>query len=334
VWKETAERVAEALDADVYLYNGRIERRYDGQLFEHVRKWSPRRPNVFFVLVTGGGDADAAYRMARCLQTYYRRVIVFVPGFCKSAGSLVLIGAHEIVMSDQGEFGPLDVQMQKTDELFELSSGLTVIEAIRFLEERAHLMLEDTFLRIKTGSGGQITFRTASDIAVSITSGLLEPISKQIDPMHLGEAARAMNIARDYGQRLEAVSKNLKASALSELVAAFSSHGFVIDRAEAESKYFENVRPPTEDEEMLADLLGDVARWPTSAEQPAVGYLTDQVTIRPEGLLQEAADADAEQQAGAEPGGNGRAAGALARAGGDDSGEDEPPRDREEPAED
>jgi hypothetical protein len=293
----------------------------------------PRRPNVFFVLVTGGGDADAAYRMARCLQNYYRRVIVFVPGLCKSAGTVVLIGAHELVMSDQGELGPLDVQMQKTDELFELSSGLTVIEAIRFLEERAHLMLEETFLRIKTGSGGQITFRTASDIAVSITTGLLEPISKQIDPMHLGEAARAMNIARDYGQRLVAVSNNLKGNALNELVAAFSSHGFVIDRAEAADKYFENVRPPTEDEELLADLLGDMARWPTSAEQPAFGYLTDLVTIRSEGLLQEGADADAEQQIGAEPGGNGRAARALARAGGDDPGEDEPPeREGEEPA--
>jgi hypothetical protein len=40
VWKETAERVAEALDADVYLFNGRIERQYDRHLFDHVRKWT------------------------------------------------------------------------------------------------------------------------------------------------------------------------------------------------------------------------------------------------------------------------------------------------------
>ncbi len=334
VWKETAERVAHALNADVYLYNGRIERQYDRQLFDHVRKWN-RRPNVLFILVTTGGDADAAYRMARCLQLHYQRVIVFVPGFCKSAGTVVLIGAHELVMSDQGELGPLDVQMQKTDELFEMSSGLTVMEAIRFLEERAHLMLEETFLRIKTGSGGQITFRTASDIAVSITTGLLEPISKQIDPMHLGEAARAMNIARDYGQRLVAVSKNLKGNALNELVAAFSSHGFVIDRAEAADRYFENVRPPTEDEEMLADLLSDLARWPMGGEQPMSGYLTDAITIRPEGLLQEDADGGEADETGTDPRGNGGAAPTLARARRNDPVTDEPPeRHREESATD
>jgi hypothetical protein len=234
---------------------------------------------VLVLLVTSGGDADAAYKIARALQRYYTRFSASIPGYCKSAGTIVATGAHELIIHDHGELGPLDVQMRKPDELWETSSGLTVMEALTTLEQQAYRMLEDCFLSIKGGSGGQVTFKTATEVAVKTVTGLLHPVFEQIDPMHVGEAGRAMNVGSNYGERLGRYGENLRPHALAQLVAGFSSHSFVIDREEA-ATYFENVREPTPDEEALADALGDAARIPL--EQPAWGYLTDEIALQGE----------------------------------------------------
>jgi hypothetical protein len=221
--------------------------------------------------------------MARVLQELYGKFTLFVTGFCKSAGTLVATAADELVVDDHGELGPLDIQMAKTDELWETSSGLTVMEALNVLENKAFDMLEDGFLRIKTGSGGQITFRTASEIAVSLVNGLLDPIYKQIDPMHVGEAGRAMNVARDFGTRLSDSARNLRPNALSDLISLYSSHGFVIDRKEA-GKYFVHVRAPTQYEVALAEHLGELSREPVPVpdQVPMRLFLNTELTI-PEG---------------------------------------------------
>lgn len=72
---------------------------------------------MLFMLVTTGGDADAAYRLATTLQNHYETITCYVTGYCKSAGTLVAIGAHSLVMSDCGELGPVDVQLYKEDEI-------------------------------------------------------------------------------------------------------------------------------------------------------------------------------------------------------------------------
>jgi hypothetical protein len=310
IWKDAAEQVAADLDADVLIFNGDIARWHDRALIDACRG-RRRRPSVILILVTNGGNADAGYRMARCLQRYYPKVIVYVSGYCKSAGTLIATGAHELVIADHGELGPLDVQMVKQDELWETSSGLTVMEAINTLEETAYRMLEDGFIRIKAGSGGQITFKMASEIAVSLVTGLLDPIYKQIDPMHVGEAGRAMKIARDYGERLNAKSLNLRPNALVELLGAYSSHGFVIDREEA-GKYFERVREPSPAEEELANKIGDGARVQLIGENPTWGFLSEEPRL--EGGSDERAAAGTAEEDGRT---NGRTAPEVAAVAGD-----------------
>src|SRR5215210_636420 len=124
-----ANQVATEQDADVLLYNGEIS--WDWTPNENVidmcKCCAQNRPNVVIILVSHGGDPDAAYRISRCLQHNYQKVIVYIPGFCKSAGTLIAIGGSEIVMSDHGQLGPLDVQIEKPDELFKSGSGLDEI---------------------------------------------------------------------------------------------------------------------------------------------------------------------------------------------------------------
>ena len=258
--QQVADIVAQQLDADVILYNGPLFRPHDTRFIEAcIRR--RRRENVILMLITEGGAADPAYRIARCLQTKYKRFFLYVSGYCKSAGTLVATGAHELVVSDHGELGPLDVQMSKKDELLETQSGLTVVDTLTALQDNAFMAFEKFFLDLTTKSGGSITLKTATQIATNMTTGLFAPLYGQVDPLHIGEAGRAMSIASRYGQRLLGHGCNIESNALEFITSEYPSHGFVIDRQEA-SNLFKEVREPTRDETLLAEKLDEKSRLP------------------------------------------------------------------------
>ncbi len=271
--QDAMRQICDAYDADILIFNAQIERNRDRRLINTVSK-RKCRANLFMILVTNGGDPDAAYRIARCLQDRYKKFIGCVSGYCKSAGTLLLVGAHELVISDHGEMGPLDIQMAKKDELWESESGLTLTTALTALHENAQDAFDHFLISLTQRSGGRITVRTASEIAAKLTEALYSPISEQIDTIHIGEIYRSMAIAGEYGKRLLEKSKNLDADALQELISNFPSHGFVIDREEA-GRMFKNVRACTDFEQALLDELGPMTLSPM--ETPWVKFISDDI---------------------------------------------------------
>lgn len=273
--QELANRVAEQLNADVIFCNGELDRDLDGDFISLCCASRRRRENVLLLLVTRGGDADVAFRMARCLQKRYKRFSLCVSGYCKSAGTLVALGAQELVFSEHGELGPLDVQMSKKDELWERQSGLTVNASLMALAQKAFLAFEHFFLEMESGSQGAIKIKTAGEIATALTNGLFAPLFSQIDPLHVGEAARAMSIADHYGKRLLKRGKNCTFESLNLLISEYPSHGFVIDMDEAKG-LFKNVREPSEAEAQLAEALAPASRVASTSTGRAV-FLSDEV---------------------------------------------------------
>jgi hypothetical protein len=266
-----ANALAEAVDADVLLYTGDIDRPYDDKLLDQLMAFQ-RRKNVILILCTFGGDPDAAYRIARGLQENYSRFVVVLAGHCKSAGTLLVVGAHEIAMTQHAELGPLDVQVGKKDELVGLDSGLTVLDALGQLEGKAFELFENAMLKILGSSGGRVTFKTATHIATELSKGIVAPIMAQIDPMHVGEVSRALKIGEEYAKRLSDTSDNLQAGALKRLVHGYPSHGFVIDKREAQ-ELFNHVRDVSPEESALLRLLKGDARFPQ--EDPVLSTLSE-----------------------------------------------------------
>lgn len=236
------------LDADFFLFSGPLDRK-QAQKFVDVAERAEHRKNAALILCTFGGDADSAYIIARYLKTTYEKFTLYVFGYCKSAGTLLALGADEIVMSRRGELGPLDVQLLKTDELLFQSSGLDLSQAIESLSEQSFKIFEQHFLEIIERGGGAITTRTAADIASSLATGLLSPIMAHIDPLRVGEVERAINIAFHYGIRL-----NDDVTRINTLIREYPSHSFVIDFEEA-AILFGNVRRPTDDEVSFEQVL-------------------------------------------------------------------------------
>ncbi|MBX3419927.1 MAG: hypothetical protein KF752_00080 [Pirellulaceae bacterium] len=238
---------AKLLNSDVFIYNGDIHPVLHKLLRPHIGVSGNKR--AFLLLTTPGGDADAAYRVARHFQVSYDDFVVGVWGACKSAGTLMAIGATELVIAPCGELGPLDVQVFSPDEFVRRSSGLSISQAIKFVSKQAFEAWEENFLRVRTSSGGIITTKTASEIANQLAIGLFAPITEKIDPIWIGELQRSIDIAMQYGIRL-----GMSESSLRSLIEEYPSHSFVIDYREAD-KLFKCVRRPHPIEEKLFENL-------------------------------------------------------------------------------
>ncbi|NJL78192.1 MAG: SppA protein [Richelia sp. SM2_1_7] len=229
-------------------------------LINEIKETSPKRDNIVLILTTYGGDPDAAFRIARYIKRKYQKFTLFVFGSCKSAGTLLALGADEIVMSDFGELGPLDVQVTKDDD-FRSESVLDIQQALSVIGSQAFEMFESYLLKLISGTQALITTRTAADIASSMAVNLLSPISSQIDPLRLGEMNRLMNIALAYGQRLKPESIEV----IKNLIYNYPSHSFVIDYEEAK-KLFDDVREPMDLEYELEEMILPLVRKPSSQE--------------------------------------------------------------------
>lgn len=242
-------------NADVLFYSGVIDEKGDEAVLQQIRGRAHKKPNIHLFLTTDGGDPDSAYRIGRCLKRHYGKgMFTLVIGWhCKSAGTLLAVGADEVVMDEAAELGPIDTQVRKPDELMESTSGLGTFQALMSLREQAYEDFQSHFLALRIGSGKQISTKLAADLASQLVIGLLAPVYSQFDPMRVGDNARAILIAEKYAVRL--ANGKIEDSTLKRLIKEYPSHSFVIDREEAK-EILPSVRVPSSEEATLLTLLG------------------------------------------------------------------------------
>ena len=79
----------------------------------------PPNSNVDLLLHTKGGFVDAAEKLMSIMRSHVdtASLRIIVPDFAKSAGTLMVLGANSVVMSDMSELGPIDPQLWLFDRL-------------------------------------------------------------------------------------------------------------------------------------------------------------------------------------------------------------------------
>jgi len=271
---EEAEALAKSEKCDILFISGNMYPDVQERVISLIRTREKKPKKLFLILTTPGGLPDCAYRISRAIQRNYEHYTIIIPGWCKSAGTLCAIGAKDIVMFDEAEIGPIDVQLAKRDEIDERDSGLVIQAALDKLQAEAFDLFENSMLQIKRKSDGLITFKMATEIAATITKGLFEPLYRQLDPIKIGETARSLSVAVAYGHRLNLVHRNLKSGAIHQLTTGYPAHGFVIDRRETKD-LFQNVREPNDFEKNLIKKLGGAAIYPPD-KSAIVNYLNEE----------------------------------------------------------
>jgi hypothetical protein len=258
---------SEEYDADIYLYSGEVGNKGLGLITTAI-SMHKIRPNALLFLTTDGGLANTAYQIARIFQNTYEEFIIYCPSVCKSAGTLLALGADKLIMDMFSELGPLDVQLYKQDEIGSRKSGLLSKSALEALRESAPELYEYLMVSITAKSGGTIRFKLASEISSSITSNLLSPIYAQLDHNVVGGEYRDLDVAFHYGIRLIEHSKNAAPTTVYHIVHHYPAHYFIIDNEEA-ADLFHNVEAPSEHLYTIAGYMGDVTY---DEADPVVAY--------------------------------------------------------------
>ncbi|MCK8828324.1 hypothetical protein MWH25_11325 [Natroniella acetigena] len=76
-------------------------------IYQHLEKISPKKKIDLFIY-TRGGDVLTPWRLINLIREYTDYFSVLVPFRAYSAGTLICLGADEIVMGKMGELGPID----------------------------------------------------------------------------------------------------------------------------------------------------------------------------------------------------------------------------------
>lgn len=134
-------------------------------------------PNDVDVIIDSfGGDADAAYHMAKLIDNHFSGNIKYVvPRFAKSAATLMVCGGNKIVMGETSELGPLDPQIRQDDGTY--ISAKAVQATLELIKK--HLDKED---------------KHGLELATILAS--------RINPLVLGQYESSIDIAKEYQREL------------------------------------------------------------------------------------------------------------------------------------
>jgi predicted RNA-binding Zn-ribbon protein involved in translation (DUF1610 family) len=86
---------------------------------------------VDLILETPGGSGEVAEDIVRLLRAKYEDVGVIIPGYAKSAGTIMAMSADEILMDCSSSLGPIDAQIQWQGKVFSAEALLEGMKRIK-----------------------------------------------------------------------------------------------------------------------------------------------------------------------------------------------------------
>ena len=83
------------------------------------------------ILETGGGSGEVAEDIVRSLHEKYEEVAVIVPGWAKSAGTIIAMAGDEILIEPASALGPIDAQLSWQGKVFSADALIEGMEKIK-----------------------------------------------------------------------------------------------------------------------------------------------------------------------------------------------------------
>jgi len=87
--------------------------------------------SIDLILETPGGSGEVAEDLVRLLRDRYPDYAVVVPGWAKSAGTIMAMAADEILMGPASALGPIDAQLQWQGKVFSADALLKGFDDIK-----------------------------------------------------------------------------------------------------------------------------------------------------------------------------------------------------------
>ena len=209
------------------------------------------------VIHSSGGDIDSAYQIAELLRLHAKKINACVPYYAKSAATLLCISSDEIIMDELAQLGPLDAQVRAGKK----GGGqyVSALNPFKALEQLQKFALETlTFSIQMLDKNTELGHDECTKHAVAFVAATSGPLFAKLDPEKLGEYSRALNVGKEYGERLLKRFGNWddkkRRDVLEKLVHGYPSHDYVIDQRELQELGF-TVKLFSDDERAKGDKL-------------------------------------------------------------------------------
>lgn len=211
------------IDADVY------------KLFLTARHQIETDVPICMLIESSGGYTDFAYRIARLFQRRNKQFHVLIAQYAKSGATLMALAAKSIIMCQDSELGPLDVQVyDKEHETFD--SALNAVQSLERLNAFALTALDQAMLLLVPRMAKKAD--TLLPTALSYATNIVSPLMAKIDTIDITKKSRELKVAEEYALRLMKVNYSATEAKYTaqRLIEKYPTHGFVIDSTEAAAK--------------------------------------------------------------------------------------------------
>lgn len=231
-WGSLLWELQEALDMPVWclMTNDTMNRSTFHHFLEQRDELIAGEP-VAVVVESYGGLGSSAYQISRMFQRSCGGFVAVVPSFAKSAATLFVLGAGQLLMGRDAELGPIDAQV-KDNEREESGSALNEVQALDRLHKAALEEFDVTMQLLLNRTGKKV--ETLLPYVLKFITDMTAPLLEKIDTVHYTQQSRTLKVAEDYAIRLLAPNYGAQSVDIAQtLVNDYSEHGFVIDRDEA-----------------------------------------------------------------------------------------------------
>ncbi len=211
-------------------------------LSEHLSRMGKMEKLALF-LYTPGGDLIVGWGIVNLLRQYCKKLIVLVPFRALSCGTLIALGADELVVGTHGMLSPIDPSVSSPYN--PQAPGSNPVQP-----QILNVSVEDV--------AGFIDFATkvcgTSDESSKVE--VLKLLVEKIHPMALGAVHRSREQSGNLAKRLlekHMDNKELIDAIVKKLTTELPTHSYLIGRQEA----IEDIKIPITE----ADELTDKAMW-------------------------------------------------------------------------
>jgi hypothetical protein len=204
------------------------------------------------LLITHGGDTLVPLRLMSLLREFADRVSVLVPYMAHSSGTLIALGADEIIMGAMGELGPVDPSVaNQFNPILEADDQPGPPNNLK-PRPRIPISVEDV--------ASYITF--AKEDAGLDAAGMAQAhtaLTASVHPLAIGNILRTHKLIRHLARKLLAMhmqdgEQEKIDSIVKSLTERLYAHNYVITRTEAPQLGLKAVHPTADVEDVMWQL--------------------------------------------------------------------------------
>lgn len=201
---------------------------------------------ISLILYTRGGETLSAWSLANLLRTFCDQLEIIIPAKCHSAGTLLCLGADNLIMTKQATLGPIDPSVN-TPLNPQLPGGQPMA--------KVPVSVEDVTAFIE---------HAREALGNKPIAQVFDRLAQNVHPLVIGQTYRVRSQIRMLGERLlssHIESQGTRDKILNFLCSESGSHDYTINRREARENLCLPIETPSwEFYDLIKKLYNDIAK--------------------------------------------------------------------------